>query len=298
MGPHEILAGLLFLMCGLRALWHLGWADAAVWIPWAFLAIGAAVVHWDGRVRNPRTRPWRLMILPLAFNAYYFRLGLDLPRLGTGRADPWLLGWDRRWLGETPAVWMSAWETDWLTEVLSACYLAYFVALVLYQVGWLRANFSEGSRFFRGFYCVYALGFLGYCLFPAGGPCVALADQFVPLKLGWIGRFNDWIVRMGCNRVDVFPSLHVATTCYFLGLDALEGRWRRLLCVLIPGVGLCLSTLYLRYHYAVDMGAGMFLAGLGLWISRAHPFWDGDAGAKRQVFKSVPVCPGSPGKVG
>lgn len=284
LGPHELLGGLLFLACGLRAFWNLGWADAGAWIPWILLAAGCAVVRWDLRVREHRTAQWRLLMLPIAFSAYYFRLGIDLPRLGAWRADRWLLGWDRHWLGETPALRLSAVEAVWLTEMLSACYLAYFVALGLYQVGWLRARHSAGHRFFRGFYCVYALGFLGYCLLPAGGPCVVLADQFAPMKLGWIGEFNDWVVRMGCNRVDVFPSLHVASTCYFLGFDAKEGRWRRFLWMLVPGLGLCFSTLYLRYHYAVDMLAGVLLAGVGVWVSRWHRIWDGGERGESRGF--------------
>jgi membrane-associated phospholipid phosphatase len=36
-------------------------------------------------------------------------------------------------------------------------------------------------------------------------------------------------------------------------------------------VGLWVSTIYLRYHYAVDLVCGFGLAALALWLSNRHP---------------------------
>jgi len=66
--------------------------------------------------------------------------------------------------------------------------------------------------------------------------------------------------------VDVFPSLHTAVTVFLMGW--LWPRKRSLFfALLVPAAGICVSTIYLRYHYAVDVAAGLCLAGIGLWLS-------------------------------
>lgn len=246
----------------------MGAADAAPWMAWGLFAMAAMAVarnHMQPTVTSAR---WRMAAMPVVMVLFYFRLGVDVPRLARGRADAALLAWDRRWLVETPALALSAWHAPWLTEALSACYLAYFVGYVGYLVGWLAQEPSEARRFVSGFCWIQAAGFAGYCLAPAAGPFMYLSTELPPLELGMVGRLNDWIVRTGCNGVDVFPSLHVATTLYCVGFDACQRRWRRVAWVAAPAAGLCVSTLYLRYHYAADVAAGVVLAAWGLVMAR------------------------------
>jgi membrane-associated phospholipid phosphatase len=66
--------------------------------------------------------------------------------------------------------------------------------------------------------------------------------------------------------VDVFPSLHCAVSAFFLFFDLLHRRWRFWL-YLVPCVGLWLSTIYLRYHYFIDVICGFVLAAFALWAS-------------------------------
>ena len=122
-------------------------------------------------------------------------------------------------------------------------------------------------KLMAGLFTIYGLGFLGYSFVPAGGPHLALPDEFtVPLK-GWaVTRFNASVVVRGSNGVDVFPSLHCAITCFLLFFDCQHARWRYRL-YLVPCVGLWLATIYLRYHYFVDVVAGFALAAFGLWIA-------------------------------
>ncbi|MBI3857133.1 MAG: phosphatase PAP2 family protein, partial [Planctomycetes bacterium] len=74
------------------------------------------------------------------------------------------------------------------------------------------------------------------------------------------------LVARGTTGVDVFPSLHCAVTAYLLGFDFRHNR-RRFWILLAPGVGLCLSTIYLRYHYAIDVAAGFALSALALALA-------------------------------
>ena len=138
-------------------------------------------------------------------------------------------------------------------------------------------------RFCTGLYTVYAAGLIGYVAMPAAGPYVAMADRFQrPLEGGALTRVHHAIVVRGTNGVDVFPSLHCAVTCFLLFFDRRHSP-RRFSWLVAPVVVLWCSTIYLRYHYFVDVAAGFALAGLGLAIA--------DPGADRGVKLSEPPHP-------
>ena len=122
-----------------------------------------------------------------------------------------------------------------------------------------------------GMFTIYGIGFLGYSWVPAGGPHLALADEFALPLTGWaIARFNAYVVANGSNGVDVFPSLHCAISCFLLCFDRQHARWRYHL-YLVPCGGLWLATIYLRYHYFTDVVAGFALAAFALWVAN---HWD------------------------
>jgi membrane-associated phospholipid phosphatase len=74
------------------------------------------------------------------------------------------------------------------------------------------------------------------------------------------------LVTAGSNRVDVFPSLHCAVSGYILGFSFRYQR-REFWLLLLPICGLWLATIYLRYHYLVDVLFGLALSGVGLAIA-------------------------------
>jgi hypothetical protein len=261
--------GILLVYLALRGWVQLGTTDPAAWIPATLLAIDAALIRWDFQQNSVVSDRCRLLFHAIAMNIVYWRLGQDVPRFHDATADSWLLGIDRRWLGETPALGLAPIVHPALTEILSGCYLLFYPAMVGYQGVWIFATPSLARRFFAGLYLVYAVGFVGYTLAPAKGPWIHLASSFEPLVGGPLTALTDLVVRNGCNGVDVFPSLHTAVMAYFVGFDFLNGHRRRAAAMLLPAIGLCLATVYLRYHYAVDALVGLVLAAIGLRITRS-----------------------------
>jgi membrane-associated phospholipid phosphatase len=112
-----------------------------------------------------------------------------------------------------------------------------------------------------GLMVVTFLGLLGYILVPAIGPLYTLRDLYtVPLRQP-ISIFKQQLEFMDLARIkrDVFPSMHVAIS-FLVWLYALRNS-RLLFWVLSPLVlSLWVSTIYLRYHYLVDVVAGLLLA--------------------------------------
>ena len=121
---------------------------------------------------------------------------------------------------------------------------------------------------FAGLFTIYGLGFIGYTAFPAAGPYRFL-EFTQPLATGWFTDLAKPVVDAASNGVDAFPSIHVAVSLYLLVFDAWHYR-RRFWLMLAPCTALWASTIYLRYHYGVDVLAGMALSGLGLCVAAAY----------------------------
>jgi hypothetical protein len=192
---------------------------------------------------------------------FYFAVARLTPCLGLTGRDDTLYALDRALFGETPAVYCEALIAPWLTEFLSACYLSFHVYLQVAVLDILWRPVGAAVRLSVSLFTAYAVGLLGYLLVPALGPWRAFPELFgTPLTGGIVTEFNAWIVRQGSSVYDVFPSLHVLVTFVLLDHDWREVR-RRFWIMIVPTIGLVFATIYLRYHYAVDL-----LAGGGLFV--------------------------------
>ena len=264
--PYEWLFGSFLSVTTVRLLVSGSWGMSAGFMLMAVAIILAALAttRWPTRALVRA----RLALIPVLVNVVYCELGAVMRHFPSGNWDAALLRIDRALLGETPAVSWNPAIHPAVTEVLSGCYLLFFPAvLVAFAAAILRPK-PYGVRLFNGLIGIYALGFFGYTLVPAMGPHLAMPDAFdVPLTGGFLTRINATLVQKGSNHVDVFPSLHTAITVFLMGW--LWRHHRRIFPVfLLPAVGLCAATLYLRYHYAVDVAAGILLAGIGLRMAR------------------------------
>jgi membrane-associated phospholipid phosphatase len=209
----------------------------------------------------------RLLYYPFALQAGYFLLGPSMKALGVPKVDGLLQSIDHQLIGGNLSVVLEPFAPPILTDVMSACYLLFFPYLILTHLDYFRRDAATLHRFCDGLYTVYAVGLVGYVLLPAAGPYVAMADRFqAPLEGGWLTRVHQQIVVSGTNGVDVFPSLHCAVTAFLLFFDRRRAptryRW-----MLVPVAILWVSTIYLRYHYFIDVVAGFALAGAGLLLA-------------------------------
>jgi membrane-associated phospholipid phosphatase len=232
-----------------------------------FCAMAAAVpimVAVAARWPGPATARLRLVLFPVWINLAYSLLGSVVAQLKLGLCDATLLKCDIFVLGETPARWLGGWNHPAATDFLSACYLLFFPAVLAAFIVALTRPESSAVKLFNGLITIYAIGFFGYTLVPAAGPHLAMAGLLPTARAGGVvTRLNADLVAAGSNRVDVFPSLHVAIVVFLMGV--LWSRQRGLFSILlIPAAGLCAATLYLGYHYAVDLAAGLLLAACGL----------------------------------
>jgi membrane-associated phospholipid phosphatase len=199
--------------------------------------------------------------------------------------DPQLIRIDFLLLGVHPTVWMERWIVPWLTGVLSVAYLSYFfLPARLVHTLYLQNSRRDFDLAVFVLLLVWYLSFCGYILFPAIGPRYTLAHlQSVPLNGSLIGDFVSQLIDLvEGNKRDCMPSGHVAIALIVLSLAY---RYARLLFYLFcPMVGgLILSTVYLRYHYVIDLFAGAALAaGCSIIGPRLYRGWEAGGGQEKR----------------
>ncbi|MFC1654902.1 phosphatase PAP2 family protein, partial [Myxococcota bacterium] len=125
--------------------------------------------------------------------------------------------------------------------------------------------FMEFALVVLGTACV---GTTLYCAVPAMGPYAYLADQFLgPLPDESIVPFVHSSIQHGPLR-DVFPSMHAGIPVAIFLFSARYFRPVAVICGLwVPHI--VISTMFLRYHYLIDVIAGVALA--ILWFLAARP---------------------------
>ncbi len=125
------------------------------------------------------------------------------------------------------------------------------------------------------------IGFIFYTIVPAIGPWAVNAKDFV--ISGSLVELTERIFKekqflfQHIPR-DVFPSMHTANTVLFM-IFTFKFEKKIFWITLIVTVGLIISCVYLKYHYVIDIFAGIFLAFfvyyLGCFINR---FWEKKVG--------------------
>ena len=220
--------------------------------------------------RSPTPWRWRVRLSSyfVLMGIVFYSMRTTVPLLGIPRVDALLLQWDRDLLGETPAVAWQTWLNPGLEDLAMAGYLFFFYYLLAGPGHYCFRDIPLFRKCIVGLFTIYGIALLSYTLLPAGGPHLFMTFNTAlrgPLLLdSTIG-----LVNRGSNAVDVFPSVHVAASLYLLLFDWQHWR-RRFWWVLGPCIVLWLSTLYLRFHYFVDIIAGAVLALVGLWTAQRY----------------------------
>ena len=240
------------------AMWLLAWHVAAITL--ALLAI-----HCAGRA-SWIFRHW----YPLPYVAWCYReMAVLMPALRRWQADAELAHLDYRIWGVHPTVWLERISAPILTEYLQIVYALFVPAVLLIAfLLWRQARYAE----FRYHAFLIALGFLvsyaGYVLAPARGPRFYLRNlQTIDLRGLWVTRALQWSLdRLESKAWDCFPSGHTELTilaCWGSRLISHRLFWIYFAYTL----SIISATVYLRYHYTVDLLAGAAVAGLLVLIA-------------------------------
>lgn len=207
--------------------------------------------------------------------ASYFVLRPLLHALDPVLLDARLLELDRHLFGQTPAVWLEALVTPRTVEWFSYFYYSYYALLAVILGGTLL--FDQQRRRYEVLFAaaiVVVVGHVGYTWVPGVGPYDWPGVVFSrPLEGGrWWHEVQHTVSQAGA-QLDIFPSLHTALSLT-VGLHALRHRRDAPFRWIWPAVvffvaNIVIATLFLRWHYGVDVVAGVALAVLAQRIAVA-----------------------------
>jgi len=200
----------------------------------------------------------------------FFQLREMIPIICPEDVDAQLRALDLWLFGGDAAVWFERFATPFASAWFAASYFGYYVVGGSFVVGMMlfcrrQMVFLEFGLVVLGTVCV---GTALYCVFPALGPYVYLADQFLgPLPGETVVPFVHGTIQHGPLR-DAFPSMHAGVPVAIFLLSARHFRPVAAICGLwVPHI--VISTMFLRYHYLIDVIAGVLLA--ILWFLAARP---------------------------
>jgi membrane-associated phospholipid phosphatase len=265
------------------------------WWPLLIGAHGAGMLVVHGLVRLhgrwPKVRPVAFLrhFYPILFyTGFYRETGLLNHVVVDGYLDGFFASLDAALFGFQPAAMLMARLPHTLiSELFYASYFSYYVMIV--GVG-LALYWQERGRFLHYVSVVsfvFYVCYINYIFIPVVGgrvfwsaidgmPQEQLFD-FYPLsfpasvRAGPFFHVMDFIYEHFEATGAAFPSSHVAValvTLYFSHLYLRPVRHVHTVAVIL----LCISTVYCRYHFVVDVFAGMLAGLVLLWIGD-RLFW-------------------------
>ncbi|HEV8539245.1 MAG TPA: phosphatase PAP2 family protein [Bacteroidota bacterium] len=258
-------------------------ASASVAVMW----LARSVVVNGNKILRPLYNWYPVPVVFLVFKEVYVMMQA-MPR---GDWDEVLIALDRAIFGVDPTVWLGQFSNPLLTELLQIAYVSYYFIMIAVGVEVLMSG--DQKKFSYVLFAImlgFFLSYFGYIAFPAVGPRFTL-HNFGSLETELPGlvltapirdflNAGESIPKGAVNALalaqrDAFPSGHTQMTLISLYL-ASHYRLRSRYVLHVCGILLIISTVYLRYHYVIDVVAGVLFAGLTLWISpRLFAWWEG-----------------------
>jgi membrane-associated phospholipid phosphatase len=233
---------------GILLAYHLLVIALLVWLPYAK---SNKLIRWL-RTFNP------LIIIPTNFHELHYLVH----NVNPVDFDELLIKIDYAIFGVHPTLWLEQFANPALVEYLQIVYATfYFLPIVLVLILCQR---KEGDKVNFIVYIIvlgFYLSYMTYFLVPAIGPRFTLDHLQVNPVTGLLATqiIIDTLNFLEDIQRDAFPSGHTEMTILTM-IYAWKFSRKYFWILSIIGSSLILSTVFLRYHYVIDVVAGALLA--------------------------------------
>ncbi len=247
------------------------------------------LVRWGGRVSAGLYR----FVLTGTVLGSYFQLKDILPEVTTRALDPQILAFDRHVFHYEPALAWDRFVNPHTVEWFAFFYFGYFVLISLYVLGsmFLARDRHRLAEFSLGVLLVFCTGHITYMLVPGFGPYHFLDRAFAHrLEGATFWHLVQATVQSAGAQKDIFPSLHTGVPT-FMSLFAIRHRrvspfrYAWLPTVLFTSQ-IIVATMFLRWHYLVDIAAGLTLASVASVASARIAVWER---GRREAMGVTPI---------
>jgi membrane-associated phospholipid phosphatase len=249
---------------GFAVVLILGWWSSLPQAAWllAVHVLGAGLLLYEVLRPNPTAWIFRHWYPLLYVACCYKEMALLIPAIRHTDADQWLASLDRAVWHANPTVWMERIASPGLTEFLQIVYTLFVPAVLLIAfLLWQKKRYKEFQYYAFLIAVGYLVSYVGYLIVPARGPRFLLKDlQHAPLQGLWLFQtMQGALDRLESAHYDCFPSGHTELT-----ILAWWGSRKVTNSLFLPYFAYTLSiifaTVYLRYHYTIDIAAGVMVA--------------------------------------
>ena len=276
------MAYLLFTMVMMSVLWN-RLPNASAMISGRVSFVAATIGMWIVYRLVPCriTLLLRVAVQMLLLSWWYpdtYELNRAMPNL-----DHLFAGWEQRLFGCQPSLLFAqkiSW--NWFSELMCIAYVSYFPLIMLVYLYYFIQRYNEfqmaAITIIGSFFAYYVI----FVLVPVTGPqfyymavgLEKIAEGVFPNLGDWFLTHSDrmaapgWAEGFWYHMLDLthdagerptaaFPSSHVGITTVVM-LLALRTRSKKLVYTILPFyIAMCLSTVYIYAHYAIDVIAGL-----------------------------------------
>jgi membrane-associated phospholipid phosphatase len=210
---------------------------------------------------------WYIFILIVFKEIYLLIHNLQIPD-----KDPVLIAIDQWMFGVNPTEWIYRFAHPVLTEFLQFCYsMFYLIVLSIPLYAYLKKDYEQFHYSFFLILLGFYFSYMGYILVPAIGPRFTIHDFYatdteLPGLLFYktfrmlinLGESipPDTLIAATLVQRDCFPSGHTQLTLVSMYLSFKYNQKIKWI-ILFVGLNLIIATVYLRYHYVIDIIAGI-----------------------------------------
>ena len=242
-----------------------------------FLIIWLAQQPWFGQGK------WRLVrdIYPyLIAITGYMESGFFVRIITMRWFDDILVQIDHALFGVHPTVWLAEHGNMFLNEFANFAYFSYFVYIpILVYYMWRNKPGRSFEGFMGGLVMAYNFSYIFFVLLPASSPRFALPEFGLidPENVRLNGYFFTSIIDMfmdgGAMRGGAFPSVHCCASTVFL-INTYQFCSRKTFWLAAFFVfSMYWSTVYGRYHYVIDVAAGIGFGVAFTWAGHYFQAW-------------------------
>lgn len=278
------LVGVLVLAFGSGRVAGFGWIAVA---HGAGLLLIHGLIEAGSRDRGGRVLAALRHLYPiLLYAAFYRETGLVNRMFFSAYLDPVLIRAEESVFGGQPSLFlMERFPQRWVSEILYAAYFSYYVMIGGVGIALYLRDARAFDHYVSVVSVVFYLCYLFYIVVPVIGArayfldwtALGLPAELLPSPVppfpasvtdGFFYGIMKWIYRNFEAEGAAFPSSHVA-----ISLVTVFFSFRYLPRIAWPHAGvavlLCLATVYCRYHYALDVVAGVITTAVLLPLANA-----------------------------
>jgi hypothetical protein len=231
------------------------------------LVIILAIVRFLSDEQNFWKRFFRHFYPMFLFTFLYEETGYLVHIIFPNWFDPWINKVELKIFGEYPTVWIQKIVSVPLSEYMMLSYFSYYFLMpVLGGLLYFKNRIKEFDQLLLACAVAFYISYLGFLFMPVEGPRHAIPHLHNVELVGILfAPMAQYVVKLAGLHGGCMPSSHVAVA---LVVMIFAIRYEKVLAWIFTPLILSLfvATVYGRFHYILDVVAGILVGFLALFI--------------------------------